>query len=832
MAGVILEELEVQNFRTFGSERFVISPEQKVILLYGNNGFGKTSFFDAVEWGITGDIRRYKEAAKEKNEYAMLQNQLRKEEPAWVNIKFSNKQFVKREIIKGRGSSDYNQGLATGDPFSWIVKPEWNDLIDSSSAFNLSHILTQELVSQFVRSTKDTDRYAALVSLFGLEGYKAYSPKIDDILKKVETKKRDLEKQKEQLQIRLEQKVSNLETVSFDVQTKKKELALLVDKPVSSQDEIKATKIHIFDELEKIGQEKFAAENKLKDIAYLEQNWAAGIKNNERINLLNRAIAEYDKLGDLCKSLQACKWMLTVKAEYLEYAEEKGRKERISTELENFRASREGEIAVLSEFNFQDNYSLFINFGLEMQGKPAMLAKELKELLNSEVRLEQEIHQLESLLEKKMDLEQRLIQVAKDFIEENSPIEKCPVCSNAIQQNEVLASLAGRLKSSSSLLFQGYMDSLKKLRSDHKEMSERIMAHKVDLVSVFRSIKKSSCTRLEQLQTALEKAQKLEKNGKIVDSWLAHLKITIDLLEPTINNLTQSIKISSRFVEDQFSDDFYMAERTRSLSDSENLKQAVTTFNRLCSKYSFDTESSVIYAKKDTEEVLQEITNRERRLSSAKSYIADIHKSAHFEGGKKEIQRMKDGLAEVESEFKIYNGLSQGCVEVSKSIRTVLGEETESLLNNYGSTIKVIYSHLNPHVYFSDINLKIDVLSNPKNNRFVLEAVDGEAKATMNPSYTFSAAQTNVLAISIFMGIALRQQWSNLNALFLDDPIQNMDDINVHSFVDIIRSIVRDTDKQIFISTHDERVFNFMRRKFREDVQVFKFIGYGEFEKL
>lgn len=88
-----------------------------------------------------------------------------------------------------------------------------------------------------------------------------------------------LEEQKERLQIGLEQKTVNLETVSFDVQTKKKELASLVNKPVSSQNEIKATKVHVLDELKKIGEEKFAAESKLKDIAYLEQNWAAGSKN-------------------------------------------------------------------------------------------------------------------------------------------------------------------------------------------------------------------------------------------------------------------------------------------------------------------------------------------------------------------------------------------------------------------------------------------------------------------------------------------------------------------------------------------------------------------------
>lgn len=97
----------------------------------------------------------------------------------------------------------------------------------------------------------------------------------------------------------------------------------------------------------------------------------------------------------------------------------------------------------------------------------------------------------------------------------------------------------------------------------------------------------------------------------------------------------------------------------------------------------------------------------------------------------------------------------------------------------------------------------------------------------MSPCYIFSTAQNNVLAISIFLSFAIQQNWSNLNTIFLDDPVQNLDDINVHSFVDILRSIISQTDKQIFISTHDERVFNFMLKKLRGKLQYFNFKGYG-----
>lgn len=97
-----------------------------------------------------------------------------------------------------------------------------------------------------------------------------------------------------------------------------------------------------------------------------------------------------------------------------------------------------------------------------------------------------------------------------------------------------------------------------------------------------------------------------------------------------------------------------------------------------------------------------------------------------------------------------------------------------------------------------------------------------------SPSYIFSSAQNNVLALSIFLSFAIKQQWSNLDSIFLDDPIQNMDDINIHSFVDLVRSIQKQTNKQFFISTHDDRIYNFMLNKFgKNNVHTFEYQDYG-----
>ena len=54
-----IESLTIKNFKNYlGEVKFDLS--KKIILLHGANGFGKSSFFDAIEWCLTGTINRFR----------------------------------------------------------------------------------------------------------------------------------------------------------------------------------------------------------------------------------------------------------------------------------------------------------------------------------------------------------------------------------------------------------------------------------------------------------------------------------------------------------------------------------------------------------------------------------------------------------------------------------------------------------------------------------------------------------------------------------------------------------------------------------------------------
>lgn len=64
----------------------------------------------------------------------------------------------------------------------------------------------------------------------------------------------------------------------------------------------------------------------------------------------------------------------------------------------------------------------------------------------------------------------------------------------------------------------------------------------------------------------------------------------------------------------------------------------------------------------------------------------------------------------------------------------------------------------------------------------------------------------------------------------MDDPVQSMDDINIFSFVDVLRGmLLNSTSKwQLFLSTHDRKIFSFLKKKFRIfNLLVLDFRSYG-----
>lgn len=73
---------------------------------------------------------------------------------------------------------------------------------------------------------------------------------------------------------------------------------------------------------------------------------------------------------------------------------------------------------------------------------------------------------------------------------------------------------------------------------------------------------------------------------------------------------------------------------------------------------------------------------------------------------------------------------------------------------------------------------------------------------------------------------------NSIDCIFVDDPIQSMDSINILSTIDLLRSIVVNQKKQIILSTHDENFHNLLKKKIPASLFKAKYLELETFGKL
>ncbi|MFU1525311.1 AAA family ATPase [Aeromonas hydrophila] len=155
----------------------------------------------------------------------------------------------------------------------------------------------------------------------------------------------------------------------------------------------------------------------------------------------------------------------------------------------------------------------------------------------------------------------------------------------------------------------------------------------------------------------------------------------------------------------------------------------------------------------------------------------------------------------------------------------------KTLINNffYEELINSIYRKIDPHPEFKKVEFKVDFDSDKPGLNIVVS--DG-AGGLISPILYFSAAQINILSLSVFLANALHakdDEGNPIDVILIDDPIQSMDSINILSTIDLLRSICLQFDKQIIISTHDENFFGLLQRKIPTQILGSKFLQLEKF---
>lgn len=217
---------------------------------------------------------------------------------------------------------------------------------------------------------------------------------------------------------------------------------------------------------------------------------------------------------------------------------------------------------------------------------------------------------------------------------------------------------------------------------------------------------------------------------------------------------------------------------------------------------------------------LQRVKKLYEEYERLKAYSDNIWPFLQSENAKKIVDEAKQ-------EFKFLNE------EVEPKIRRERDYTKEYLEKRikdffHEKLINSIYKKIDPHPDFKTVEFKANFDSDsPRLDVFVKNVKD---ESTLIPNLYFSTAQINILSLSIFLASALNVK--EYQCIFIDDPIQSMDSINVLSTIDLLRSIVVNEGKQIILSTHDENFHNLLKKKMPPELFDSKFLELETFGKV
>jgi DNA repair protein SbcC/Rad50 len=192
-----ITSLTIQAFRGFNEKKEFCLESADIIVLYGPNGHGKSSIYDAIEWVLTGGIHRFDESSPERRRTRFIRN---------LHSNSSDKSFVKLGIVLTDGSrfilerectaavsdrTDYGKHIlrifndnnqlykenedADETLNKWLINEEWLPKIDSpTKMLSLTHILSQEKIAEFLRGMQERDRYDVMSTIFGTDHFDKY----------------------------------------------------------------------------------------------------------------------------------------------------------------------------------------------------------------------------------------------------------------------------------------------------------------------------------------------------------------------------------------------------------------------------------------------------------------------------------------------------------------------------------------------------------------------------------------------------------------------------------------------------------------------------------
>ncbi len=900
-----IKQVKIKNFRGYGINKnsydgfFTFNDLDKynIIILSGYNGYGKTSFYEAVEWCISDRIQRLVELDTvfklgktylKNSEYLKFNGGNFNNGLVEVSLTFSdgdNEYFIRRTTYHnsfqdlGYRSQCYNrfdEEMSDEEVRKLIgVISQNSDQYGIKNNIMKSNVLGQERMNEFLRLTKPEQRTKGIFNLVGLNN-------ITEIL-----------------QLSKSEKMSNVKSLLTDIENEK---IKFIEAKNSIENWFKIKGFGDFENYyEKVKNDisEINDQLKLQGVSYKNFNLEENLNEDNIIETIenymkyNETVEKYYIInkGDFDESLK--KWylnrineiyiklhniqliktvdlitvnrMLTKTDEVNKFYKDKLKKSESQlnalhiyvsiskTESYRFGYSKDN-VCVIDYSKFEETLKVinqfYIKYGDNIIYGIVKNKEKINALINESWQTQVNVinTKISEILEKikhidnKKETYNKFSDVASNYNEAFSLIKEivirekimhCPICKNDNFERNIDANNIKIINADNNTKLLYIID--KTISNGNQELLE-IQKSITNESKVVEDLKEKLSIEVNKMLGILKEINELateDYNSQFnyFTIQLECIKKHIEYYNFNIQELNKKIKEYDTCISD-IKNNFML----NNLSDEDYLNISETIYNKLMEHYiqvirkkyrieikeiiSLKEMMNLIQVDKAPNQIIKILNTCKKVLQcfiNLENYKMDEEERKKFKAFialRNKITNINNIYNRIDELVKCYDNIGSRAREIEK----VLIEKliAENPLSTW------IYEQINPHPLYDKFKFKI----NGNDTNIVYEKNE-----SIYLDHIFSSAQLNVLALSIFLGFALMKGSSNVNQLFLDDPIQNMDDYNILSLIDVFRAITDEKiNKSVIISTHDDNFKNLLALKFRnKKCKVFDYVEYDEY---
>jgi DNA repair exonuclease SbcCD ATPase subunit len=290
---------------------------------------------------------------------------------------------------------------------------------------------------------------------------------------------------------------------------------------------------------------------------------------------------------------------------------------------------------------------------------------------------------------------------------------------------------------------------------------------------------------------------------------------------PELQSLTETVEAKRR-KHDELQRE--LAEKRSSLNELKSAVEERNQLEELLSELQTQIDSQEEHVRSlipDTAEHIDPGVAGEEARRELEDIAASLEGIANAQARSQQAERRVVAAKEQEStrekrhaELVVAVSRAEERAEAAGEARSELGRKINDVMaqlsNSSAGLINAIYSRLDVHPTFREFEFRTDRYRDGGHLRPWV--CDRRRSKDGNALHVLSAAQLNSLAICLFLALNLERD-SDLRTAILDDPVQSLDDVNLLSLADVLRT-VRD-HRQVVVSTHDEVLAELLIRKLR-----------------